>query len=214
MPQESHSSIDIEVWDEAPDVVALTREAIYAKRFDTIAGRERAVEQLYAGVDPQSAMGLLTKTVQFDALRSAAVVSDMGVLVVQGSRLSDPLRVKLANTNTARQIFERLQKRLREYPRGEWTVQTGKAGANDVPFDPQLLFAVIFVIVGIMGLVMGATEGVPDEGFIIAIAFAWLGDLLGQTGSFILAALAIAAAAFLTFRWLKGLPPKLFMRRE
>lgn len=205
---------EVEIWDEAPDVVALTREALYAKRFDTTGGRERAVEQLHAGAEPKSAMGLLTKTVPLDALRSAAVVPELGVLVVQGSRLKDPMRLKLANPDSALQIFERLRERLCDYRGGEWTVQTGKAGANDVPFDPQLAFAVILGIVGIMGLVMGATEGVPDEGLIIAIAFAWLGSLLGRIGSFIVGGLAIAAAAWFTIRWLNGLPPKLFIRRE
>ncbi len=159
-------------------------------------------------------MGMLAKTVPCSALRTAAVVPDMGVLVVQGSRLKDPIRVQLLNTTAALQIFNRLRERLIESQGGAWEVQTGKANANDVPCDPQLGIVIFFGLVAILGLVMGAMEGVPNQGFIIAIALAWLGNLLGKVGSFTLAGVAIAAAAYFCIRWVKALPPKLFMRRD
>lgn len=212
VPHPSKDSAD--VWDEAPYIVVLTHDALYAKKFDTESGREKAMDKLDAGSDPHTALGLLTKTIVYDALRSAAVVPEMGVLVVQGGRLQDPLRAQFPYKEAALAIFERLRERFKESQGGAWETRFGKANANDVPLDPQLGIAVFFGVVAILGLIMGALEGVPDQGFILAIALAWLGNLLGKVGSFLLAGVAIVAAVYCCLTWVKSLPPKLTMRRE
>lgn len=208
-----HSADDVDVWDESPWVVVVTHEAVHAKRFDTVGGREKALDKIEAGEDPGSVFGIMSKSVSYRVLRSAAVVPDMGVLLVQGRRTTDPIRTQFQNKDAALQVFESLRERLRHSQGGEWEVQTSKANANDVPLDPQLGIALVFGIIAILGLVMGAMEGVPNQGFIIAIALAWLGNLLGKVGSFVLAGAAVVAAIYFCMKWVKALPPKLTMRR-
>lgn len=212
--QSPHCTDDVEVWDEAPYIIILTREAIHVKKFDTIGGREKAIDSIGSGADPKSSLGMMTRTVPFNALRTAAVVPDMGVLVVYGSRLKDPIRIQMINPTTARRIFDRLRERLKESQGGRWEVQSAKASANDVPFDPQLGVAVFFGLVAILGLVIGAIEGVPNQGLAIAVALAWLGNALGKVWSFLLAGAALAAAIYFCVRWIKALPPKLFTQRD
>jgi hypothetical protein len=199
----------VSVWVSGGLVVALTKDMLFAKRFETQSGREKAVRSIEAGEPVKSAMGLLTKSISLEAVRSVCHVPAVNVLVVRGGRLKDPVRLDFSEGKTPTEIFAALHARCGDGAE----IQSGKASVNDVPFDPKLGLTILFGLLGVGAVIFGALDKGPI-GAGRARFLEQLGRTIGPVGAFLIGGLFLAIAIATTVSWWKNLPEKRFFQTQ
>ena len=192
------------LWVSGMHLVAITEDQLLAKRFETQTNREKAARKIQAGEPAKSAIGMLTKTFSLDSIRNVCLVPDLGVLVVRGGRLKEPLRLEFPDHDAAAEIFATLHAVCPT----AGDVQSGKASVNDVPLDPQLGLAILFGLLGIACVVSGAFETGPIQGWGKAQGLGKLGQWLGPIPAILIGVVALAAMGYFTLIWWRNLPEK------